>query len=231
MSSVEYQPLTARCARILAAHEHVLLGISALNGFFSMAAIRALTSWAVSTFQRVDVLVPGVELAGTLVARGWPPDKAAAKARAAANNTRNRVVRALDEVGAENATVFDWNELESGNLVYKQARTNLEELFSDDATFREHCLDAVRPIVGVEDLSREQAESALPFLFAELPLLLDTPSILETPSSLFCYPRTMPMVGAIYAGMATVFPATNQGFLGIRLTQERTGGNHSSNGV
>ncbi|WP_219462755.1 tRNA-dependent cyclodipeptide synthase [Nonomuraea rhizosphaerae] len=217
MSGVEHYPLTPRCARILAAREHALLGVSALNGYFSMSVIRETVRWAVRTFDRVDVLVPGMELAGTLVARGWPPAKAVAKARAGIGNTRNRVIRALDEAGADNAGVFDWNELES-NVAYKQARTNLEELFAGDAVFRGHCLDAVRPIVGVEELPRHRAESALPFLLAELPLVLDTPSLLGTASSLFCYPRTMPMVRAVYAGMATVFPATNQGFLSVRLT-------------
>ncbi|MEQ4720062.1 tRNA-dependent cyclodipeptide synthase [Nonomuraea sp. B19D2] len=217
MISFHPVPLTSHCAQILDEREHALIGVSALNGYFTPLAIRHLLDWATRTFARVDVLVPGVELAGTLVARGYPAAKAGAKARAAANNTRNRVIRALDAIDAPNAAVFDWNEL-APNRAYGEARTELERLFATHPAFRQHCMDAVRPVVGVPELSRAQAEQALPFLLAELPLVIDTPSILGTGSSVFCYPRPMPMVDLLYAGMLPVHPGPTQGFVSTALT-------------
>ncbi|MEV4108031.1 tRNA-dependent cyclodipeptide synthase [Nonomuraea sp. NPDC049695] len=221
-------PLTSRCAQILDGREHAVVGVSALNGYFTPRTIRHLLDWATRTFARVHVLVPGVELAGTLVARGCPAAKAGAKARSAANNTRNRVIRALDALDPSNATVSDWNELAS-NRAYSAARTGLERLVATHPAFAEHCLDAVRPIVGVPELSREQAEQALPFLLAELPLVIDTPSILGTGSSVFCYPRPMPMVDLLYAGVLPVDPGPTQGFVSTALTQAVRSGQYLSN--
>ncbi|MET7330623.1 tRNA-dependent cyclodipeptide synthase [Nonomuraea sp. NPDC005650] len=220
--------MTPRCARILDEREHAVIGVSALNGYFTPRTISHLLDWATRTFTRVHVLVPGVELAGTLVARGCPAGKAGAKARAAANNTRNRVVRALDALDPPNATVFDWNEL-AHDPGYAEARTRLERLFATDPVFSEHCLDAVRPIVGVPELSREQAANALPFLLAELPFVIDTPSILGTRSSVFCYPRPMPLVDLLYAGLLPVRPAHGQGFVSTALTQATRPAHHLSN--
>ncbi|MEW1839241.1 tRNA-dependent cyclodipeptide synthase [Nonomuraea angiospora] len=220
-------PLTPRCARLLDRREHAVIGVSALNGYFTLRTIRHLLDWATRTFARVHVLVPGVELAGTLVARGYTAARARAKARAAANNTRNRVIRALDALDQPDATVFDWNEL-AADPAYEGARTGLERLFATDPVFRQHCVDALRPIVGAPELSREQAENALPFLLAELPFVIDTPSILGTGSSVFCYPRPMPMVDLLYAGLLPVRPAPAQGFVSTALTQAARPANHLS---
>ncbi|NUO99824.1 MAG: tRNA-dependent cyclodipeptide synthase [Nonomuraea sp.] len=215
MSSVQAVPLTARCAKILAAREHAVVSVSAFNGFFTLRAIRSLLEWATGTFAGVHVLVPGVELAGTLVARGLPAGAALVKARSAANNTRNRVVRVLDGMQAVNATVFDWNEL-SANRAYRRSRRELERLAAKDPSFRARCLEAVRPAVGVRELSPEQAAYALPFLLAELPLLLNSPAILRTGSSVFCHPEPMPLVGELYAGALPVSRSPCQGFVSSR---------------
>ncbi|MFI7224259.1 tRNA-dependent cyclodipeptide synthase [Nonomuraea angiospora] len=220
-------PLTPRCAQLLDRREHAVIGVSALNGYFTPHTIRHLLGWATRTFARVHVLVPGVELAGTLVARGFPAARAGAKARAAANNTRNRVIRALDALDPPDATVFDWNEL-AADPAYEGARTGLERLFATDPVFRQHCMDAIRPIVGAPELSREQAESALPFLLAELPFVIDSPSILGTGSSVFCYPRPMPMVDLLYAGLLPVRPAPAQGFVSTTLTEAARPTHHLS---
>lgn len=191
-----------------------------MNGFFSRGAVTALLGWGLSVFGRVDVLVPGAgELAGTLVARGWDPVRASAKARAAAGNTRNRVGRALSDlgVGAGDVTVFSWDDL-AGNVGYERLRGEVESLYTGDRQFGEECMLAVAAVVGGAEADRSRREAALPFLFAELPLVLDTPAILGVGSSLFCYPRPMPMVDRLYAGTLPVAPSPRQGFLVTRLT-------------
>ncbi|MFI9589751.1 tRNA-dependent cyclodipeptide synthase [Nonomuraea sp. NPDC052265] len=215
MSSVQAVPLTPRCAKILAAREHAVVEVSAFDGFFTLRAIRSLLEWATRTFTGVHVLVPGVELAGTLVARGVPSGTALIKARSAANNTRNRVIRVLEGMGAANATVFDWNEL-AGNRAYRRSRRELERLVAKDASFRERCVAAVLPVVGGQELTPEQAANALPFLLAWLPLVLNSPAILRTGSSVFCHPEPRPMVGELYAGTLPVSRSPHQGFVSSR---------------
>ncbi|MFI6504206.1 tRNA-dependent cyclodipeptide synthase [Nonomuraea typhae] len=225
MTTVEAVPLTARCARIFAEREHALLGVSAMNGYFSLDAITELLRWARGYFKRVDVLVPGMELAGTLAARGEMPKKAHKKAKAAINNTRNRVLHALRMLEAPDVGVFSWNELHN-HQTYTELRTHLEDLYRDDSGFREYCVAALEPVLGTRTPTPAQAHEAIPFLLSELPLMLDTPSVLGIESSLFCYPRMLPVARWLYAGMMPIFPSAGQGMLTTRLTGIDAGENH-----
>ncbi|MFI6291742.1 tRNA-dependent cyclodipeptide synthase [Nonomuraea sp. NPDC050790] len=226
MTTVEAVPLTARCARIFARREHALLGVSAMNGYFSLGAITELIRWARGCFQRVDVLVPGIELAGTLAARDeLPAHKANKKARAAINNTRNRVLHALSALDAADVGVHSWTDLRS-RAAYVELRERLDQLYLRDSIFRELCDAALEPVLGTSRPTPDQVREAIPFLLSELPLMLNTPAILGTESSLFCYPRMLPVAKWLYAGMMPVYPSAGQGMLTTRLTGIDAGENH-----
>ncbi|GII97218.1 tRNA-dependent cyclodipeptide synthase [Sinosporangium siamense] len=232
MDTVAVRPLSGRCSEIYTRREHVLIGVSALNGYFSQQVVTGLLRWAVRTFGKVGVLVPGpAELAGTLVAKGCEPGRAPAKARAAAGNTRNRVGRALAVLGVApgEVPVLSWGDL-AGDAAYLALRARVESLYTSDAGFREHCVCAVGAVVGEAGLERWRREAALPFLFAELPLVVDSPSILGVGSSLFCYPRVMPLVDQLYSGVLPISPAPEQGFLVTHLTSHLTHRNHNRQG-
>ncbi|NUT41684.1 MAG: tRNA-dependent cyclodipeptide synthase [Thermoactinospora sp.] len=207
---VEAHPLTARCAKIFATREHILLGVSALNGYFTVPTLTTLLGWATAQFARVDVLVPGMELAGTLMAKGYERPRARKKAREEINNTRNRVSRALEAAGATGVGVFSWTDL-YGEVAYEKTRQEIGLLYESDGEFREHCHTALAEVLG----AAEHAGSALPFLLAELPFMVNTPEILGTRTSLFCYPKLLPMGEWLFSGN---IPSANQGILTTRLT-------------
>jgi tRNA-dependent cyclodipeptide synthase len=226
MRKITSRPLTKTCSHIVAGHEHALVGVSALNGYFSQATITEVLRWALKTFSRVDVLLPGSELENTLRGRGHAAGRVRRKARMAINNTRNRVGRALWELGADagTVTVFSWSDL-TANRPYMAMRAMVERLYATDACFRDECLQAVVPVISSspeEAVSRERAEIAVPFLLGELPLVVDTPAILGTRSSVFCYPRPMPLVTRLYGGLLPISRAPGQGFLVTRLSRVDT---------
>ncbi|WP_248958868.1 tRNA-dependent cyclodipeptide synthase [Sphaerisporangium perillae] len=226
MRNVTVRPLTSTCSRIVAGREHALVGVSALNGYFSQATITELLRWALATFARVDVLLPGSELESTLRGRGHAAGKVRRKARMAINNTRNRVRRALGDLGAApgSVAVFSWSDL-TANRPYTAMRATAERLYATDAAFRDACLEAVVPVISSgpeEAVSRERAEIAVPFLLGELPLVVDTPAILGTGSSVFCYPRPMPLVSHLYGGLLPISRAPGQGFLVTTLSRVDT---------
>ncbi|RCG25009.1 tRNA-dependent cyclodipeptide synthase [Sphaerisporangium album] len=226
MNYIFSRPLTRACSRIVAGREHALVGISALNGYFSQATITELLRWAVSSFATVDVLLPGRELENTLRGRGHAADRVRRKARMAVNNTRNRVCRALGDLAprVRPVGVFTWSDL-TANRAYMATRRRVEALYATDARFRDACLEAVVPVIAGdsgEEVTRERAEIAVPFLLGELPLVVDTPAILGTRSSVFCYPRPMPLVAHLYGGHLPISRAPGQGFLVTRLSRVDT---------
>ncbi|MEU7892033.1 tRNA-dependent cyclodipeptide synthase [Nonomuraea sp. NPDC049152] len=229
METVKATPLTARCARIYAERDHALLGVSALNGYFSLEAVTELLRWALARFARTDVLLPGPELAGTLAARGYDPDKARSRSRKETNRTRNRVARALASLGDPKVGVFTWTDLRD-NPAYRRLHAEVGRLFATDSAFKEHCVQAVAPLVATGPPSREQIDKAMPFLLAELPLVLDSPGILGTRSSVFCYPRLLPLAERLYSGTLPVFPRRGQGILTTRLTRVVADADHYGRG-
>ncbi|MEV0588721.1 tRNA-dependent cyclodipeptide synthase [Nonomuraea sp. NPDC050310] len=225
MTIVDARPLTQRCAKIYAAGEHALLGVSALNGFFSVPNLTGLLGWAVGRFGRVDVLVPGIELAGTLVARGYERPRARKKAREEINNTRNRVARALEALGRPPVGVFSWTDL-YGEPAYERARREIGECYEADQSFRSRCRQALEPVLHQGEQAAEQVAEALPFLLAELPLVLDSPAVLGVPTSSFCYPRLMPMAEWLFSGSMGISPSAGQAILTTRLTPVVAGEDH-----
>jgi tRNA-dependent cyclodipeptide synthase len=223
VTTVEAVPLTPRCARIYAAREHALLGISALNGYFSLPVITELLRWALHHFARVDVLVPGMELAGTLEARG--DRKARKRARAAINNTRNRVMAALETLGRPEVGVFSWTDL-AARSAYSGLRHEIDRLYVEDPDFREHCAAALEPVLHLPHPDGVRIREAVPFLLSELPLMMDTPSIVGTGSSVFCYPRMLPVARWLYAGLLPIHPSPAQGMLTTRLSAVDAGAEH-----
>ncbi|WP_327090605.1 tRNA-dependent cyclodipeptide synthase [Nonomuraea sp. NBC_01738] len=225
MTTVEARPLTERCARIFAGREHALFGISALNGYFSLKAIAGLLGWAIGQFARVDVLVPGIELEGTLAARGVLPGKAGKQARAAINNTRNRVTNTLAALDAPQVGVFSWTDLGS-RPAYQALRGEMERLYAEDDGFRQRCVAALEPALGTREPTTGQVRDAMPFLLSELPLMVDSPAIFGANSSVFCYPKMMPVAEWLYCGMLPIRPSRDQGMLTTRLTGVLAGEDH-----
>jgi cyclo(L-tyrosyl-L-tyrosyl) synthase len=83
-------PLTSSCSRVFARGQHGLLGISALNGYFSQATITQLPRRGIDRFAGVGGLLPGEELECTLRV---PEGAVGGKARAAVGNARNPISR------------------------------------------------------------------------------------------------------------------------------------------
>ncbi|WP_343947518.1 tRNA-dependent cyclodipeptide synthase [Nonomuraea longicatena] len=223
MTTVEAVPLTPRCARIYAAREHALLGIGASDGYFSLPVITGLLRWGLRHFARVDVLVPGMELAGTLAVRG--DRKALRRARAAIDNTRDRVAAALETLGRPEVGVFSWTDLVARSA-YSGLRHEIDRLYVEDPDFREHCAAALEPVLHLPRPDPSRIREAVPSLLSELPLMLDTPSIVGTGSSVFCYPRMLPVARRLYAGLLPIHPSPSQGMVTTRLTAAYAGAAH-----
>lgn len=107
-------PLSDSCAAALARGEHACFGIIPFNSYFSTERIRRLASWRLGHFERVHFFVPDVPSAFTLEALGYPPDRAAWKARRQEQYTRNRIGTAPRSLRATapDDHVLGWGELE-----------------------------------------------------------------------------------------------------------------------
>ncbi|MEO5971519.1 MAG: tRNA-dependent cyclodipeptide synthase [Bdellovibrionia bacterium] len=217
------RPITENCQRILNSKLHVCFGISPFNSYFSDQKIEELALWGKGEFKATHFFVPDVPSAYTLEALGYPPEKAAWKARRQAQYLRNKIHKVLSNIGYSiiNAEemFLDWEKLSKNNhyLFLFQEVTKHFELNSD---FRKACLEASKWVLekrtpDTECLTPETLESAARYLLAEIPLFLDTAGIVGVKSSVFCYHQCIPFLENLFRNRFPLKVAPNQGFVVI----------------
>lgn len=215
---MDVRPLSARCAELVEQAEHACFGISPFNSYFSTTRIRELAAWGRRNFGRVDFFVPDAPSAHTLEALGHAPEKAVWKARRQGQYTRNKVVSALESLGVADAErhVLGWAELEH-NPAFARLHTSGLQRYSEDGPFRAACQEATGWVLAGKLPSgqvpaEEQVERAVRYFLAELPLFMDTPSIVGATGSVFCYHQPPDVLRRLYGGGLSLRPAAGQGF-------------------
>jgi cyclo(L-tyrosyl-L-tyrosyl) synthase len=198
--------------------EHACFGISPFNSYFSTERIRDLAAWGLARFERVDFFVPDAPSAFTFEALGYAPEKAAWKARRQGQYTRNKISTALASLGVAEpgARVLGWAELES-NAAFGRLHEDGLRRYAEDAGFRAACREAsgwvlAGKLPAGQRPDAEQVERAVRYFLAELPLFLDTPSIVGAGISVFCYHQPPDVLRRLYAGELGRRPAAGQGF-------------------
>ncbi|MBC9723939.1 tRNA-dependent cyclodipeptide synthase [Streptomyces sp. TRM68367] len=211
-------PLSSRCAELVERAEHACFGISPFNGYFSTARIRELAAWGLARFERVDFFVPDTPSAFTLEALGYAPERATWKARRQGQYTRNKIVAALGALGVADAAarVLGWAEL-AGNAAFVRLHERGLRRYAEDAGFRDACREATGWVLAGklppgQAPGAEQVERAVRYFLAELPLFVDTPSIVGAEASVFCYHRPPEVLRRLYGGELDWRPAAGQGF-------------------
>ncbi|MFI7676323.1 tRNA-dependent cyclodipeptide synthase [Actinophytocola sp. NPDC049390] len=212
------RPLSIHCRQPLTHRTHACFGISPFNGYFTTERITELARWGLGEFGTVHFFVPDAPAAYTLEALGYPRERATHKARCQGQYLRNKIVRALTELGVSkpDRLILGWSELDA-NRRYRRLLGEAQRLFDRDPGFRTACLEASRWVLdkrlppGAEP-STDQLRTAAHYLLTELPLFADTGGIVGATSSVFCYHQCIPFLHQFYGGKLAWQPATGQGF-------------------
>lgn len=223
-ASFAVTPYTDNCAGLYERAEHVLVGVSPGNGYFNKPRLSALLRWAATRFTTVDAIVPDVSLTHTYQALGQPPALAWKNARHKAAKTYRRVARAWQDIGVEQPhqrihLLSDFAD----HPHYARLRAHTRHALDTDPALRTVFHHASRHVLTayLKDVqpTGAQIEEATNYLAAEMPLCLDTPALLDVPSSIAVYHHRMPMIEAMFTsphmhispqqGHAIVHPRTH----------------------
>jgi len=225
MVSVKVIPVTSDCLERYNEGLHICFGISPFNSYFSETRIQALASWGFKHFERVDFFMPDGPSAFTLEALGYDPEKADWKARRQGRYLKNKIVRALTNLGihqdqAENH-ILNWQSL-SENSQYTAMHKDTVECYNNNQIFREECLEASRwvlekMVADAKLLTRETLTSAVRYLLAEIPLFVNSASIVGSAGSVFCYHQCPEFIAKLLRGSHPIQPSPKQGFVVIEM--------------
>lgn len=216
------------CESIIAKGEHVFVGISPFNSRFSKEYIRDVINWSLVKFTQVDILMPSVDEASRLlVATGYSEEKAKRKTQRELRRHKKYLDELLSSsVVYRNVRVIDFSDyLDSKH--YNTLIKQVEKAFEEDEIFKQSCLNMSRQALlgrlkgvgkGEAELTDAGIQIALPYIFAELPFYLNTPQILNVPSSTLIYHRPWPIGKDLYAGKYLLKIGENQSYGVIQPT-------------
>lgn len=220
---------------IFSKKEHVLLGISPFNSYFSEEMIGHWVQWAQNTFSSFNLFVPDTLPIYTFLALGYDEAKAKKKAERQAAYLKNKIFRALThrsftDEEAKNI-VIDMNVLQK-NEFYQNIKNVCYSLYEENAIFRNECDKCTGWVLNnqaVKDKRLANKNMAVKYILDEMPLFMNTPAILNTVSSLFTYHQTPEIINYLYNDkMQDKFIALNQGYIELSVTNTE---DFISNGV
>lgn len=202
--------------------EHALLGISPFNGYFTESRIKDLLYWSMREFAKINIFIPDELPIYNFIGAGCSERKAIYKVKRQANYLRNKIFKAFSSLGHSRefaqTTLIDMSYLEK-NSTYVKIRDLCYELHSNSSEFREQCLIARGWIAGGTPLleNENNPNPTSDYILREMPVFMDTPNILNVPSSVFVYHKLPDFILELFNNNLGLCTNLNQGFIQVNL--------------
>ncbi|HEY9373910.1 tRNA-dependent cyclodipeptide synthase [Streptomyces sp.] len=223
------RPYTPHCRVIHDEGDHAVIGISSGNGYFTHERVLDLAGWGLAQFRQVDLIWTDMHVAEMFEALGYPPVEAQRKAVKNLRGVRAKVTAAVSSLDPDGERLRGRPMSALLELpAYQRIRTQLDALLTQDPEFREVCDQLAARFLADKLNGRpptdRQREVCIKYVCAEVPLFLDTPAILDVPSSLNCYHQALPLAELLYARGWGLRASRNQGHAVITPadTEERS---------
>lgn len=219
---IEIFPVGKGSNEIYNLKQHALIGVSPFNSYFTEQNLMQLIDWSLSIFEKITIFIPDTLSIFTLMALGYTKEEAEYKTRRQDNYLKNKVIRALKNLGHdENMAIelmINFTEL-SSNKNYQDIYNNCLIKFETCAEFKNGCLSTSSWILENSQKSagvgEKELEIAVQYFLREFPLFLDTPTILNVKSSLFIYHKIPKYLEFLYLNEQMISP--KQGYLKINF--------------
>ncbi|WP_413777726.1 tRNA-dependent cyclodipeptide synthase [Streptomyces sp. AM8-1-1] len=216
------RPFTPNCRLLMDEGDHVLIGVSPGNSYFSARRITELARWAAPRFTAVDFVYADLHVASVFAALGHAPEQAVRRASKELKAVRRRILGGVEAAGppGRRTGVRALSEF-SGDPVYALLHRRVRHFLATDEEFRKSCDRMVRQFLASRigeggAVTPEQRSACLDYIAAELPFFLDTPGILGVPSSVSCYHALMPLTELLFGKGGGLRAARNQGYAVVR---------------
>ena len=191
--------------------EHAILGVSPSNSYYSEEKITASLAFLSQHFARITVFAGQGISCYNFLSFGYTQNQAIKKTRAQDRLISNRIQRAIASLPEACIDVLSENDL-LHNAIYQEKYLQYKQLFEEDLGLQSIIYQMISQIKICNRPMQNPAHGVNYFL-AELPLLLDTPSVLGVPSSCFVYSDVMAVADFIYRQQQLNAP--NQGFVAL----------------
>ncbi|MFI9326893.1 tRNA-dependent cyclodipeptide synthase [Kitasatospora sp. NPDC052868] len=199
----EALPFSARCREIWRLGDHLLIGVSPGNSYFSHRRIAELIGWGREFFTRIDIVYADLHVGTQYETFGYTPEHAHRRAAKEVKATARRIERGVEEAGRREGVRVHPLSAFTGHPAYRRLHRRVMDALGSDREFRAAAEGMARGFLAArldEGLAPDERQLAagLQYIAAELPFFLDTPALLGVPSSVSCYHFELPLTPVLF---------------------------------
>ncbi|MDH6575271.1 tRNA-dependent cyclodipeptide synthase [Kitasatospora sp. MAP5-34] len=221
----EALPYSDRCRQVWRRGDHLLIGVSPGNSYFSHQRIAQLLLWGAEFFRSIDIVYADLHVDTQFAAFGYSPDRALRRATKEIKTTHRRIQRGVEEAGTAGVRVRALSEFQP-DPVYQGLHRSVLEALGTDRIFRDATEGMARAFLGARlteggDVSPAQLAAGVAYIAAELPFFLDTPRLLGVPTSVSCYHVQLPLTPVLFGRNEGLRAVPEQGYAVIRPLPEQ----------
>lgn len=189
------------------------------NSYFKDEVVKQLLKKVIDKFGKTAILVADVPAISTYIALGYPENRAwRDKALPQGNNLRNRVERAMIDLGYSDnqVKVIDWKNEVENNSVYREKYQKVLELYQTNNIFQLSVDDATREVLEYSEKEIPDMNSAIKiavhYLLSEIAFMEFAPEYLKTDKVTYIYHRNWVVYEKYIAGIFDNIPKNSLGF-------------------
>jgi len=198
----EALPFSGRCREIWDRGDHLLIGVSPGNSYFSHQRISELVHWGTQFFESVDIVYADLHVDTQFASFGYTPEHALRRATKEIKATHRRIQRGVEESGRSGTRVRALSDF-LPDPAYQSLHRAVLDALDTDPVFREATEGMARAFLSARlpegrSASPAQLAAGVAYIAAELPFFLDTPSLLGVPTSVSCYHIQLPLTPVLF---------------------------------
>ncbi|MFJ9604986.1 tRNA-dependent cyclodipeptide synthase [Kitasatospora sp. NPDC101176] len=217
----EALPYSRRCREIWRRGEHLLIGVSPGNSYFSHRRIAELVGWGSGFFERIDIVYADLHVATQFETFGYTPEHARRRAAKEVKATARRIERGVEESGRPCPVRMHALSEFTGDDHYRRLHRQAVEALQTDPAYRTAAENMARGFLAArldEGLAPSEAQLAagVRYITAELPFFLDTPALLGVTTSVSCYHLQLPLTHVLFGRDEGLRAAPGQAYAVVR---------------
>ena len=184
-----------------------IIGMSPGNSYFKDEVVKELLKRVVEKYGKAGILIADIPAISTYIALGYPENRARRdKALPQGNNLRNKVQRAMTELGysAEQVKVIDWETEVEKDSSYQEKYKQILELYNTNKNFQNAADDATKGVLDYSDKNIEDVASAVKiavhYLLSEFAFMEFAPKFLKAEKVAYIYHKNWPVYESYIGG-------------------------------
>jgi len=169
-----------------------VIGMSPGNSYFKDDVVKSLLKKVIEKYGKAAILIPDIPAISTYIALGYPENRARRdKALPQGNNLRNKVLRAMADLGygSDIVRIIDWSLEIKDNPIYQEKYTQVLNLYNSNNAFQEEVNNTTRNVLTVSDSTPDISaiKVAIHYLLSEFAFMEFSLPLLKSENVTYIY--------------------------------------------